>query len=60
MKSNQIGERMRTGETPGTALGRARPSTAVRAVGFSSDSLIDPFNQAARKTVVLESKKEDT
>lgn len=63
IKSNifQIGERLKTGETPGTAMGRARPSTAVRAVGFSSESMMfDPFNQAAKKTVVLESKKEDT
>lgn len=52
---------MRTGEAPGTAMGRARPSTAVRAVGFSSESMMfDSFNQAAKKTVVLENKKEDT
>lgn len=42
-------------------MSRARPSTAVRAVGFSSESMMfDPFNQATKKTVVLESKKEDT
>jgi intraflagellar transport protein 88 len=53
---------LRTGETPSTAaLARARPSTAVRAVGFSSETfLFDPFNQAAKKTVVLETKKEET
>jgi hypothetical protein len=59
----KIGERLRTGETPSSALAmaRARPSTAIRAVGFSSESfMFDPFNQAAKKTVVMESKKEDT
>ena len=59
--STQIGERLKTGEMPSTAMARVRPSTAVRAVGFSSESfLFDPFNQAAKKTVVLETKKEDT
>jgi hypothetical protein len=43
-------------------MARARPSTAaVRAVGFSSETLMfDPFNQANKKAVVLENKKEET
>lgn len=58
---NQIGERLRTGEVPSTAMARARPSTAIRPVGFSSETLMfDPFNQANKKTAVLENKKEDT
>ncbi|CRK98321.1 CLUMA_CG011683, isoform A [Clunio marinus] len=60
-KTNWIGERLRTGEVPSTAMARARPSTAVRPVGFSSDTLMfDPFNQASKKAVAIENKKEDT
>lgn len=56
-----MSERLRTGEVPTTAMGRARPSTAIRPVGFSSESLMfDPFNQASKKTVILENMKEDT
>ncbi|ETN65597.1 tetratricopeptide repeat protein 10, tpr10 [Anopheles darlingi] len=45
---------------PTTAM--ARPSTAIRPVGYSSHSskLFDPLNQAAKKIVVMESKKEET
>jgi intraflagellar transport protein 88 len=55
-----MGDRLRTAETGTANLGR--PSTAVRPVGFSSEAmgLFDPFNQAAKKTVVLENKKEET
>lgn len=40
----------------------ARPSTAIRPVGYSSQNskLFDPLNQAAKKIVVMESKKEET
>lgn len=52
---------MRTGEVPSTAMARARPSTAIRPVGFSSEALMfDPFNQANKKTAILDNKKEDT
>lgn len=56
------GDRMRTaGEVPSTAMARARPSTAIRPVGFSSETLMfDPFNQASKKIVTQEHKKEDT
>lgn len=45
---------------PTTAM--ARPSTAIRPVGYSSHSskLFDPLNQAAKKIVVMETKKEET
>ena len=57
----KISERLRTGELPTTAMARARPSTAIRPVGFSSETLMfDPFNQANKKAVVPENKKEDT
>lgn len=61
-KASWIGERMRTGEIPSTAsMARARPSTAIRPVGFSSETLMfDPFNQASKKIVTQENKKEDT
>lgn len=60
-KTNWMSERLRTGEVPSTAMARARPSTAIRPVGFSSEALMfDPFNQANKKTVVLDNKKEDT
>jgi intraflagellar transport protein 88 len=62
-KTNWIGgDRMRTaGEIPSTAMARARPSTAIRPVGFSSETLMfDPFNQASKKIVTQENKKEDT
>jgi intraflagellar transport protein 88 len=60
-KTNWMSERLRTGEVPSTAMTRARPSTAIRPVGFSSEALMfDPFNQANKKTVILENKKEDT
>lgn len=55
-----MSERLRTGEMPSTSMTRARPSTAIRAVGFSSETLFDPFNQASKKAIVLENKKEDT
>jgi intraflagellar transport protein 88 len=60
-KTNWMSERLRTGDVPSTAMARARPSTAIRPVGFSSEALMfDPFNQANKKTVVTENKKEDT
>ncbi|XP_035906050.1 intraflagellar transport protein 88 homolog [Anopheles stephensi] len=45
---------------PATAM--ARPSTAIRPVGYSSHNskLFDPLNQAAKKIVVMENKKEET
>lgn len=60
-KTNWMSERLRTGEVPSTAMTRARPSTAIRPVGFSSETLMfDPFNQANKKTVILDNKKEET
>ncbi|KAL9692407.1 hypothetical protein quinque_000118 [Culex quinquefasciatus] len=49
------------GSADGTAT-MARPSTAIRPVGYSSQNskLFDPLNQAAKKIVVMESKKEET
>ncbi|XP_058465292.1 intraflagellar transport protein 88 homolog [Malaya genurostris] len=40
----------------------ARPSTAIRPVGYSSQNskLFDPLNQAAKKIVVMENRKEET
>ena len=45
---------------PTTAM--ARPSTAIRPVGYSSHNskLFDPLNQAAKKIVVMENRKEET
>lgn len=60
-KTTWIGDgRIRTADMMPTTA-RARPSTAIRAVGFSSEALMfDPFNQASKKTVTQENKKEDT
>jgi intraflagellar transport protein 88 len=46
----------------GTATILARPTTAVRPVGYSSDAtrIFDPLNQAFKKTTVLQAKKEET
>lgn len=61
-KTNWIGDgRIRTGDMMMPTTARARPSTAIRAVGFSSEALMfDPFNQANKKIVTQENKKEDT
>ncbi|XP_053687048.1 intraflagellar transport protein 88 homolog [Sabethes cyaneus] len=53
------GEKLGSAETMATM---ARPSTAIRPVGYSSQNskLFDPLNQAAKKIVVMENKKEET
>lgn len=44
------------------AVAIARPSTAVRPAGYTSSQskIFDPLNQAAKRTAVIESKKEET